>query len=181
MLVTGATGFIGGAVVRALVSSGHEVVGLVRSEADTRSRILKESGVRLVVGDMLKPDTYQGLAGDVDAVIHAAQFSVKKGRVTRAKVAELGAANQVMTSALANACAATGKRLVFTSSTLTYGDCGDEWITEATPFNPTLLGETHARETLALRKMHAAQSLWWRRVSSSGRGATSRKRSTTRR
>ena len=159
VLVTGATGFIGGAVVRALLSEGHEVTGLVRSNTSTAARELEGAGVRLAVGDMLDPASYRDLPAVVDAVVHTAQYAVKKGRVTRAKVDELVRANSVITTALAEACKGLGKRFVFTSSTFTYGDRGDEWIDESTAFNPSPLGETHAKEVLALRAMHQASGL----------------------
>lgn len=158
VLATGATGFIGGAVVRALMQDGHAVVGLVRSESPAASRRLEDSGVRLAVGDMLHPDTYRGLVAEVDAVTHAAQYAVK-GRLTRARIAELGDANHLMTTTLAQACLAGGKRLVYTSGTFNYGDRGDAWIDESTAFNPTPLGETHAREVTALRDLRAKGSL----------------------
>lgn len=158
VLVTGATGFIGGAVVRSLVGAGHEVTGLVRSEAGSAAQKLKESGVRLAVGEMLKPETYGGLVAEVDAVVHAAQYAVK-GRLTRAKVVELGSANHLMTSTLADSCITSGRRLVYTSGTFNYGDRGDEWITESTPFNASPLGETHAREVSALRDLRTHRSL----------------------
>jgi nucleoside-diphosphate-sugar epimerase len=158
VLVTGATGFIGGAVVRSLVAGGHEVTGLVRSESGTAALGLKASGVRLAVGDMLHPETYRGLAGEADAVVHTAQFAVK-GRLTRTKITELGAANHLMTTTLARACVAARNRLVYTSGTFNYSDCGDSWITEATPFNPSPLGETHAKEVTALRELSKQGSL----------------------
>jgi nucleoside-diphosphate-sugar epimerase len=154
VVVTGATGFIGGAIVRSLVGSGYEITGLVRTEGTPAAQALQKAGVRLAVGDMLQPETYRGLAGEADAVVHAAQFAVK-GRLTRAKIAKLSSANHLMTTTLAEACAAAGRRFVYTSGTFNYGDCGDSWITESTLFNPSPLGETHAREVTSLREMSA--------------------------
>jgi dihydroflavonol-4-reductase len=157
VLVTGATGFIGGAIVRALIKDGHQVVGLVRSESSPASGALKESGVELAVGDMLRPDSYRGLVNHVDAVIHAAQYAVK-GRITDARIQQLGAANQLMTSTLATECVVLHKRFVYTSGTFNYGNCGDAWIDESTPFNPSPLGKTHAKEVAGLRAMRAMKA-----------------------
>ena len=68
ILVTGATGNAGGAVVRALLGTGERVRGLVRREAD-RSRL--PAGVEAVTGDLNEPGTLraplQGRAGGVPA------------------------------------------------------------------------------------------------------------------
>jgi nucleoside-diphosphate-sugar epimerase len=56
VLVTGATGFIGSAVVRSLLGRGRAVVGLMREPA--RSRWLEELGGSLAVGQMDRPETY---------------------------------------------------------------------------------------------------------------------------
>lgn len=149
VLVTGATGFVGGAVARALLGGGHDVVGVVRSR--DKARGLAEAGAELVVGDMLVPDTYASAVEKVDAVVHTAQLG-SAGRLTAARARRIRFADHVMTTALADVCAAAGKRLVYTSGCFNYGNRGDEWITEATPFAPSPLGVGHAAEVTALRQ-----------------------------
>ncbi len=63
ILVTGATGNAGGAVVRALVNSGEQVRAVVR-DASGASRL---AGVETVVGDLNKPDTLVPHLGRVTA------------------------------------------------------------------------------------------------------------------
>jgi nucleoside-diphosphate-sugar epimerase len=155
VFVTGATGFVGQAVVRALREKNHEVVGLVRDA--TRGQGLEQLGVTLVVGDMLKPATYEGVVPTVDAVIHTAQYGIQ-GRFTRKKFKQIEQADMLMTRTLSRACLAHNKRLLYTSGVFNYGDHGDEWITEQTPLHPSPLGEAHTKvveELLALfREQH---------------------------
>ena len=67
-LVTGATGFIGGAVVRRLEAAGHEVVAYVREGSDSRSL----QHVERIVGDLGDPNRLAIAAANCDAMVHAA-------------------------------------------------------------------------------------------------------------
>jgi len=72
VFVTGASGFIGAAVVRDLVDHGHEVTGLVRSdEAATR---LRAAGVKARSGTIEDLDLLSREAANADGVIHTAFF-----------------------------------------------------------------------------------------------------------
>jgi nucleoside-diphosphate-sugar epimerase len=69
-LVTGASGFIGGHVVEALLAAGHEVVALVRSTSDTA--LLERLGVELAIGDVTDAESLRRACRGVDCVIHTA-------------------------------------------------------------------------------------------------------------
>jgi nucleoside-diphosphate-sugar epimerase len=70
IFITGANGFIGGAVASALVASGHEVVGLVRD--DGKARAVAAFGVEPVLGALEDDAMLQAQARRADAVVNAA-------------------------------------------------------------------------------------------------------------
>ena len=68
VLVTGATGFVGGRLVSALLGEGHDVTVLVRDVAAYRAEHPTD-GVRIVEGDLLEPGSFDE-AVDVDAAYY---------------------------------------------------------------------------------------------------------------
>ncbi|MCF0069476.1 SDR family oxidoreductase [Dyadobacter sp. CY261] len=70
VFVTGASGFVGSAIVQELLRNGHEVLGLVRSE--NAADQLKNAGATPLLGDVNDPEMLHKGAGSCDAVIHTA-------------------------------------------------------------------------------------------------------------
>jgi len=107
VFVTGASGFVGSAVVNELLSAGHKVLGLVRSESAAQK--LKEIGAEPHLGDINDLDTISKCAMECDAVIHTAfnhDFS---------QYAASCEADRLVIEAFGSALEGTDKPLVITS------------------------------------------------------------------
>jgi nucleoside-diphosphate-sugar epimerase len=121
ILVTGATGFIGGQLAQALAAAGDDVVCLARrSSCIERIRL---RGVRIVEGDVTAPESIGSAVAGVDVVYHLAGLTKARSRTEFFDVNEAGVANVldacrrratppvvVLVSSLAAAGPATGGR-----------------------------------------------------------------------
>ena len=70
ILVTGASGFIGSAVVAELLRAGHQVLGLVRSDASASA--VRAAGAEVLRGSLEQPESFATAAANADGIVHTA-------------------------------------------------------------------------------------------------------------
>ena len=111
IFVTGASGWIGSAVVPELLEAGHDVVGLARSDASAEK--LETAGATVRRGDLDDPETLAKAANDADGVIHLAfQHEVAFGQ---GDFAAAGAADRRAVEAMGAALAGSDRPFVLAS------------------------------------------------------------------
>jgi dihydroflavonol-4-reductase len=111
VLVTGATGFVGGNLVRELLADGHSVRVLVRPRSDRRA--LEGCAVEIAEGDLLDPDSLRRAAAGARHVYHAAADY----RLWAPDLRDLYRANVDGTRHLLQAAAEAGaERIIYTST-----------------------------------------------------------------
>ena len=112
ILLTGATGYIGSAVLDVLVEAGHEVTAVVRSERAARE--VAERGATAVQGDVTDVGWFTSRLAESDAAIH-----------TAAPEHGAPAFNDAVIKAAIRAYGDGGRRFVLTSGIWEYGAGGD--------------------------------------------------------
>lgn len=140
VFLTGGTGYIGAAVLDALIKAGHHVTALVRDPE--KAARLEARGATPVMGELATPGRYLALATAADAVVHTAFEATPRGP----------AVDKQFLDVMLPALAATGAPRVclFTSGIWVLGDC-PEAAEEGAALMPVALA--------AWRPAHEAQVL----------------------
>jgi len=126
VLLLGATGTIGSAILTELLQHGHSVLALARSDS-SEQEILKQGG-EVIRGDLQEPKLWSKSILEVDAVIHAAAtFCDDMGNIDRRVVDELISQGNSRDRKI---------RFIYTGGVWLYGQTGDRVATEESLLNP---------------------------------------------
>ena len=133
ILLTGATGYVGSAVLDALIKAGHQVTGLARDAR--KGKKLEKRGAAPVVGQIGQPETWIDAARGHDAYFHAALD----------KAPRTAASDKAAIEAIIAAAQQVGDRtpVVYTSSIWVIGPTLHS-ADEATPLNPIAISAWRA-------------------------------------
>ncbi len=116
VLVTGASGFVGGWLTQTLVDEGHQVRVFVRDPKDVED--LKSLKIEIAVGDVTEPVQVIAAAREIDTVFHLAGVVAYSGH----ERARMESVNISGTANVINACKVNKvRRLVHFSSVVTIG------------------------------------------------------------
>lgn len=129
VLVTGATGFTGGHLARALAAGGDDVRALVR----TADAGLAEAGITTIAGDLRDPAAVRNAAAGVEVIYHIAAIYRQAGLRDETYRAVNAAAVRTVVEA---AAAAGARRVVHCSTVGVHGDIEHPPASETAPLKP---------------------------------------------
>jgi len=141
VLVTGATGFTGGALARKLVEQDKQVTAIVRANSNTKP--LKDLGVKLIEGDIRDAQVVDQAAKGVDLIFNLAATYRTAGHSDEFyEAVNIGGVQNIIDAARNNNVG----RTVHCSTIGVHGDIKEIPSSETSPFNP---GDIYQRSKLA--------------------------------
>ncbi len=141
ILITGGTGFIGSALSRELVSSGHNVLITTRRQSVSKEILTwKPLGIESNRPALIPPN----IMSNIDAVVNLAGESIASGRWTKTRKERITSSRTNITRALVQSMQNANpkpKVLISASAIGFYGPCGDEFVTEDAPSGTDFLAD----------------------------------------
>ena len=130
IFLTGATGYIGSAVLDAFLRGGHEVVALVRDPAQAERLAPR---VHTILGELSLPKSYTAAVESSDAIVHTAFESSKRGQQV-----DRQAIDALLGAAIKRSAKGQPVSFVYTSGVWVLGNTGGP-ADESAPVRPTAM------------------------------------------
>lgn len=146
VIVAGGTGFIGRALVRALLNAGHEIVLLTRRPLEAAQQA--SGTVQIQLWDAHRPGPWESQLEGADAIINLAGEPIAAKRWTKAQKAKIVSSRVQLTELLVRAIAKAQLRpriLINASAVGYYGPVAAGTVTEEHPSGHDFLAETCVR------------------------------------
>jgi len=129
VFLTGATGYVGSAVLDSFLRAGHDVTALVRDPE--KAEDIARRGVRSIIGDLDRPPSYAAEAERADVIIHTAlDPSPRREKIDRVAV------DTFLAAASSRAASGRAAAFVYTSGVWVLGDTAAP-VAEDAPVRPT--------------------------------------------
>jgi nucleoside-diphosphate-sugar epimerase len=129
VFITGATGYIGFNVAKALRRAGNDIFGLTRSQE--KASILRKHEITPVIGDMSDPAGYLSVAENCSVLIHAAMdYENDAAELDKRTVKNLLTVSEKSDQP---------KTLIYTSGCWIHGDTDGKLVDETTPLSPAAM------------------------------------------
>jgi nucleoside-diphosphate-sugar epimerase len=143
IFLTGATGYIGSAVLDGLLRAGHDVTAVVRDPE--KAARLKGRGVQPLVGDLADPTSYAAAAETCDSIIHTAFEASKRGADVDRQATEA-----LLNAAIRRSAKGQHVSLVYTSGVWVLGNTAGAAAEDAALFPTALVAWRPEHERLVL-------------------------------
>jgi nucleoside-diphosphate-sugar epimerase len=152
IFLTGATGYIGSAVLDALIRGGHQVTALVRDGEKASHMVAR--GAHPVIGSLAEPESFRAMADAQDGYIHTAlESSAKAPAIDRLAIdALLAAARRPRTTNNTT----SPRFLIYTSGIWILGRA-PEPVDESAPVNPIAIAQWRVEHDAAVLAANSDQ------------------------
>ena len=158
IFIAGATGVLGRSLLPMLVKSGHRVVALARSAE--KEKLVRGLGGFPVTGDILNLESLKRATEGCQGVVHIAT-AIPNGSSGQADWRENDRVRTEGTRHLLSAAQQNGASVyVQQSIVFPYGNHGDEWIDESTPFSGSVL--EHLQSAVEMEELVRSANVRWR-------------------
>lgn len=130
VLITGASGFLGGHIATEMVSKGIRPVAMVRRSSD-RS-VLEKLGLAMIEADLSDPPSLTRATAGIDTVVHLAAYYTFHGRKELYEKITVDGTRNLLEACLRNGV----RRVIYCSSTEAVGPVAEPPGNEESPLNP---------------------------------------------